>query len=75
MDDWINFGLLTALGSFPAFPADKDKDLPHGQSYNTKRIKSEIKNYMTEKNTFSVTEQKLCFTVTGQSVLLFTAQD
>lgn len=29
---------------------------------------------MTEKNTFSVTEQKLCFTVTGRSVLLFTAQ-
>lgn len=42
VDEGINFGLLTALGSFPAFPADKDKDLPHGQSYNTRLIKSEI---------------------------------
>lgn len=46
MDEGINFGLLTALGSFPAFPADKDKDLPHGQSYNTRLIKSDLAGWV-----------------------------
>lgn len=46
MDEGIHFGLLTALGSFPAFPADKDKDLPHGQSYNTRLIKSDLAGWV-----------------------------